>query len=96
MFYCKRYGYALATIIPILIGCVLVVTILNVLDSYGVSQQAQDSFAIIGMLLLMIALGIVILAREPLPGLLGSWQKFWNKIPTWKRRIAERTQEKKR
>lgn len=89
-FFVKRYGYALAFAAPVIVGAIAIGVLSNVLDARGASQGMQDGVAIVGMLILMLALGIVIIVRRPLPGIFGKWQGLWNKIPTWRARLAER------
>ncbi len=94
-FFAKRYGYAVAVMLPVVGGCVVIGLVLNVLGARGASRGLQDGIAIFGMLLLMTLFGVVILAHRPLPGPFGAWQRLWKRIPTWNGRIAEMAREKR-
>lgn len=90
-FLARRYGYALAFASPVILGAIAIGTLSNVLESRGVSRGARDGVVIVGMFVLVLALGVAIVARKPLPGIFGRWQGLWNKIPTWRSWITDRS-----
>ncbi len=95
MFFAKRYGYALLFASPIILGAIAIGMLSNILQVRGALQGVQDGVAIVGMLVLMLALGVVIVVRKPLPGIFGRWQGLLSKIPTWRMRLAEHAEEQR-
>lgn len=89
LFFLKRCAYVFVFVGPVIVGAIGLGILLNILDASQISQNIQNGIATIGMLTLTIFLCIVILARKPLPGMLGSWQKLWNRVPTWQMYSAE-------
>lgn len=83
LFFLKRCAYVFVFVGPVIVGAILLGILLNILDASQISQNIQNGIATVGMLTLTIFLCVVILARKPLPGMLGSWQKLWNRVPTW-------------
>ncbi len=90
-FLAKRYGYAGAFALPIILGAIGIGVLSNILEAQGVSQEVQDGVSLVAMLLLILVSAITIIVRKPLPGVLGSWQRLWNNIPTWRSRFTDRS-----
>ncbi len=81
-YYKKRARHTFGFILPIILACVVLGLAVNIMKHQGASQSARDLVFTLGILLIFLFLLIGMFARQPLPGILGKWQKHFRSIPT--------------